>query len=58
METSFGKTTTNPGYPGKGSWTEQTGNITANTVTIILTKTRTSWETNWLFIGEIEIYGQ
>jgi hypothetical protein len=26
-------------------------------VTIVLEKTRVSYETDWLFIGEIEVYG-
>ena len=42
---------------GVGEWTEITGNIIASEVMITLEKTRTSNTTDWLFIGEIEIYG-
>jgi alpha-tubulin suppressor-like RCC1 family protein len=58
MTTPFGTTATNPGtYTYGGAWTEQTGNATLSTVAITFQKTRTSWETDWLFIGEIEVYG-
>ena len=52
LGTSYTSSTT-----GTGVWTEITGNITASEVTIRLEKTRTSTTTDWLFIGEIEIYG-
>ena len=42
---------------GAGVWTEFIGNITASEVVVTLEKTRTSTVTDWLFIGEIEIYG-
>lgn len=57
MESPFGKTPTNPGSPYQGTWTEQTGSITTSKVTIKLEKTRRSWATDWLFIGEIEVWG-
>jgi hypothetical protein len=57
MRTPFGTTPTNPGTPGNGAWTEQTGSATLSSVTIVLEKTRVSYETDWLFIGEIEVYG-
>lgn len=57
MESPFGRTPTNPGSPHRGAWAEQTGSITASKVTIKLEKTRRSYATNWLFIGEIEVWG-
>lgn len=57
METSFGITSTNPGENYRGAWSEQRGNIITNRIIISFTKTRISYETDWLFIGEIEIYG-
>jgi len=57
MESPFGRTPTNPGTSYRGTWTEQTGSITASKVTIKLEKTRRSYATNWLFIGEIEVLG-
>ncbi|MEW5989260.1 MAG: hypothetical protein AB1791_21755 [Chloroflexota bacterium] len=57
MTTPFGTTSTNPGAPGRGAWTTYTGRATLSTVIIVLEKTRTSYETDWLFIGEIEVYG-
>jgi len=57
MESPFGRTPTNPGSSYRGAWTEQTGSIAASKVTIKLEKTRRSDATNWLFIGEIEVWG-
>jgi hypothetical protein len=57
MTTAFGSSSTNPGGSYVGSWTEHTGAITMSKVTIVLEKTRTSWATDWLTIGEIEVYG-
>jgi len=57
MESPFGRTPTNPGSPYRGTWTEQTGSITTSKVAIKLEKTRRSWATDWLFIGEIEVWG-
>jgi hypothetical protein len=57
MTTPFGSTPTNPGTPGHGAWTEHSGSATLSSVTIVLEKTRVSYETDWLFIGEIEVYG-
>lgn len=42
---------------GTAAWTEQTGHSVLSEITIVLSKTRTLVETDWLFIGEIEIYG-
>lgn len=39
------------------AWTEQKGDVTASTVEIVFKKTRTSYATDWLFIGEIEVIG-
>lgn len=63
MVTPLGESTITPGTSytsnttGTGAWTEITGNIRASEVTIRLEKTRASTTTDWLFIGEIEIYG-
>jgi murein DD-endopeptidase MepM/ murein hydrolase activator NlpD len=57
MTTPLGTTGTNPGTPYTGAWTEQTGSASLSSVTVVLEKTRISWPTDWLFIGEIEIYG-
>ncbi len=57
MVTTFGSTTTQAGGSYNGAWTDQIGDITDSIVTIIFYKTRTSYYTDWLFIGEIEIYG-
>jgi hypothetical protein len=61
--TPFGEAAITPGLSytsaaeGVGAWTELTGNIVASEVMIRLEKTRTSTVTDWLFIGEIEVYG-
>jgi hypothetical protein len=55
--TPMGSTPTNPGSASQGAWTEHNGSLTASQVEIVLQKTRTSYETDWLFIGEIEVYG-
>ncbi len=57
MTTPFGTTSTNPGGYYSGAWTEHTGNATLSNVTVTLKKTRTTYYTDWLFIGEIEVYG-
>jgi len=63
MVTPLGERTITPGAPytssttGEGAWTAIAGNIMVSEVTIRLEKTRTSPITDWLFIGEIEIYG-
>ena len=57
MTTPLGTTGTNPGTPYTGTWTEQIGSATLSSVTIVLEKTRTSWPTDWLFVGEVEVYG-
>jgi hypothetical protein len=63
MFTPFGEHRITPGTSytgnttGEGAWTEITGNIRASEINITLEKTRTSTITDWLFIGEIEIYG-
>lgn len=57
MTTPFGTTATNPGSSYSGAWTEHAGNATLSSVTITLKKTRTTYYTDWLFIGEIEVYG-
>jgi hypothetical protein len=57
MTSPFGTTATQPGTPSTGAWTEQTGCDTLSSVVVTLYKTRTSWATDWLFIGEIEVQG-
>jgi len=57
MITPFGTSGTNPGSPYRGAWTEHTGDTVLSSVTVVLEKTRVSWETDWLFVGEIEVYG-
>jgi len=57
MESPFGSIPTRSGTRYKGIWTEQTGDLVVSSVTITFKKTRTIFETDWLFIGEIEIYG-
>lgn len=57
MTTSFGTTSVN-GTPN--AWTTQyaTSTIDTSTVTITLKKTNTAPNRNWMFIGEIEVYGK
>jgi len=57
MITPFGTSGTNPGSPYRGAWTEHTGDTVLSSVTVVLEKTRVSWETDWLFVGEVEVYG-
>ncbi|MCL4859219.1 MAG: CAP domain-containing protein [Caldilineaceae bacterium] len=57
LVTPFGATTVNPGSAFSGAWTEQIGEARLSTVEVILRKTRTNFFTDWLFIGEIEVYG-
>ncbi|NIM13263.1 MAG: hypothetical protein GTO45_14215 [Candidatus Aminicenantes bacterium] len=57
MESPFARTSTNPGTSYSGAWTEHTGDINASSVVIKFEKTRTMWKEDWLFIGEIEIFG-
>ncbi len=57
MITSFGTSGTNPGSSYRGAWTEHSGDANLSSVTIILEKTRVSWATDWLFVGEIEVLG-
>jgi hypothetical protein len=59
MITPFSDTATNPGTSDTdlGAWTEHTGDVAASTITVTLKKTKTSVVTDWLFIGEIEVYG-
>ncbi len=56
MTTPFGTVKCQPGNGAQGAWTTQVGATNLSTVSIILEKTRISYETDWLFIGEIEIY--
>lgn len=57
MATPFGKTATNAGRSFTGAWTEQTGSLIASNITVTFEKTRKKWEQDWLFIGEIEVFG-
>jgi hypothetical protein len=54
MITPIGKIATKPGYE---NWTEIKGNIITSKLKITFEKTRLSWETDWLMIGEIQVYG-
>jgi hypothetical protein len=54
MITPIGSISTKPGY---GNWTEIKGKMTTSKLKITFEKTRVSWETDWLMIGEIEVYG-
>ncbi len=56
ITTPFGTFTPNPGGSYSGTWTDQSGNATLSSVDITLRKTRTNFYTDWLFIGEIEVY--
>ncbi len=58
MITPFGSTSTIHGSEWHGAWTDQFGSATLSKVTITFKKTKTDWDRDWLFIGEIEIYGQ
>jgi formylglycine-generating enzyme required for sulfatase activity len=58
MTSPFGTIKTIPGTPWKGAWTEQTGStIRASKITVKFRKTRTQYANDWLFIGEIEVFG-
>ncbi len=57
MMTLFGTIPTNPGGEFRGSWATQTGDKIISSLGITLKKTKQSWDTDWLFIGEIEVYG-
>lgn len=57
MSSPFGRSSTNPGTPGEGAWTEQKGDVTTSSVEIKFQKTRRSYPTDWLTIGEIEVIG-
>jgi len=56
VTTPFGTFTPNPGGSYSGAWTDQTGSETLSSVDITLRKTRTDFYSDWLFIGEIEVY--
>jgi len=58
MITPFGSTGTTPGSSYSGAWTEHSGDASMSSVTVVLEKTRVSYETDWLFVGEIEVYGE
>jgi hypothetical protein len=57
ITTIFDSTSTNPGSSYSGTWTEHNGDSFVSEVNILLTKTRTAWDNDWLFIGEIEVIG-
>jgi hypothetical protein len=56
MTTPFGTTSVN-GEPNAWTTHHATTTIEASTVTITLKKTNTASNRNWMFIGEIEVYG-
>jgi hypothetical protein len=56
MITPFGEVRTNPGQSYAGAWTEHTGHLKASSVSVTFTKTRLSYPTDFLCIGEVEIY--
>jgi hypothetical protein len=41
-----------PYLTNRGGWNEVTGSITASSVQVVCSKTRTSWPTDWMFIGD------
>ncbi|MCE5323328.1 C39 family peptidase [bacterium] len=57
ITTSLGTTSINTGT--SGAWTTQyaAAAVESSTVTITLTKTNTGADSDWMFIGEIEVYG-
>jgi hypothetical protein len=57
MISPFGKTQTSPGGEYRGAWTAQSGDIVRSSVDVEFVKIKSSWERDWLFIGEIEVYG-
>jgi serine/threonine-protein kinase len=57
MITPFGKMSTDPGGEYRGTWSSQYGNKIVSAVDITLIKTKRSWDTDWLFVGEIEVLG-
>lgn len=57
VTTPLGTTSANTGRPGTGAWTTHCGSMTASEVSVTLTKTNSGLDRNWLFIGEIEVYG-
>lgn len=57
MISPLGNSSTKPGTSYNGAWTEHIGEFTDSVITIRLEKTRIQWNQDWLFIGEIEVYG-
>jgi hypothetical protein len=57
ITTPLGRTAVVPGVPFMGTWTTQTGTMSAPIVSVSVEKTRTSVERDWLFIGEIQAWG-
>lgn len=57
MTTALGTTSIEPGSEGSGAWTNQYGNTTTSSLTITLTKTNSGTDQDWLFIGEIQVWG-
>ncbi len=58
MVSPFGDGPTVAGSPWTGAWATQSGAaVSVSTVTLTFEKTRTAWERDWLFIGEIEVCG-
>lgn len=58
MTTSFGSTPVTAGAPSAGAWTTHYGSATGVTsVTVTLKKTNSGTNRDWMFIGEIEVYG-
>lgn len=57
MITPFGSTITNLGSGRSTAWTEMTGDSITSSITITFQKTRRTFETDWIFIGEIEVIG-
>ncbi len=58
MTTPFGTTSVTASAPSTGAWTTHYGSATGVTsVTVTLTKTNSRPNHDWLFVGEIEVYG-
>ncbi|MCE5323327.1 C39 family peptidase [bacterium] len=57
ITTTLGKTSVNTG--SSGAWTTHyaAAAVESSAVTITLTKTNTGTDSDWMFIGEIEVYG-
>ena len=60
ITTPLGTFSPSPGAGSTGVWSSQAAvdQVVASTVTMQLSKTRTTWDTDWMSIGEIRIWGE